>query len=119
MVTSDFIEPASTLNVVPGNPVLRSSVRVWNFKERGITKTIPVMSPNIASGGIGTMYIKLIPNDPHKRAFTVGMFDGWIYLIDTKTGRSTPVFDCETIEPHVEVPVRWGHDTAARCNKIR
>jgi selenium-binding protein 1 len=66
------------------------------------------VSPNTASGGIGTMDIKLIPNDPQKRAFTAGMFDGWVYLIDTKKGLSTPVFDCETIEPHVEVSVRGG-----------
>lgn len=108
MVTSDFIEPATTLNIVPGDPVVRSSVRVWNFNERRITKTIPVVSPNTSSGGIGTMDIKLIPHDPKKRAFTAGMFDGWVYLIDTKKGLSTPVFDCETIEPHVDVPVRGG-----------
>jgi len=108
MVTSDFLEPASTLNLVAGDPVLRGSVRVWNFKERRITKTIPVSSPNTVSGGIGTMDIKLIPQDPKKRAFTAGMFDGWVYLIDTQKGLSTPVFDCETIEPHIEVPVRGG-----------
>jgi hypothetical protein len=108
MVTSDFIDPASTLNAVPGNPLIRSSVRVWNFKKRQITKTIPVVSPNSDNGDIGTMDIKLIPHDPHKRAFTSGMFDGWVYLIDTEEGSATPVFDCETITPHIEVPVRGG-----------
>lgn len=108
MVTSDFIEPASTLNDVPGNPVLRSSVRVWDFKKRRITRTIPIVSPASGNEGIGTMDIKLIPGDPHKRAFTAGMFDGWVYLIDTENGVATPVFDCETITPHVEVPVRGG-----------
>jgi selenium-binding protein 1 len=108
MVTSDFIEPATTLNAVLGNPVVRSSVRVWNFKERRITKTIPVISPNSTNGDIGTMDIKLIPKDPLKRAFTAGMFDGWVYLIDTKAGHAIPVFDCETIVPHVDVPVRGG-----------
>jgi selenium-binding protein 1 len=108
MVTSDFIEPASTLNDVPGNPVLRSSVRVWDFKKRRITKTIPIVSPASGNEGIGTMDIKLIPGDPHKRAFTAGMFDGWVYLVDTENSVATPVFDCETITPHVEVPVRGG-----------
>jgi selenium-binding protein 1 len=108
MVTSDFIEPASTLNVISGDPVLRSSVRVWDFKKRRITKTISVVSPIAGNFGVGTMDIKLIPRDPHKRAFTAGMFDGWVYLIDTEKGTSTPVFDCETILPHVEVPIRGG-----------
>jgi len=56
MVTSDFIEPASTLNIVPGDPVLRSSVRVWNFKERRIIKTIPVISP--AGSGHGKFVLQ-------------------------------------------------------------
>jgi selenium-binding protein 1 len=32
MYTSDFILPDSTLNVVPGPPVLRSTVRVWDSR---------------------------------------------------------------------------------------
>ncbi|MGY6277372.1 selenium-binding protein SBP56-related protein [Methylomonas sp. MgM2] len=108
MVTSDFLEPASTLNDVPGESVLRSSVRVWNFQKRRITRTIPIVSPTSGSAGVGTMDIKLIPGDPHKRAFTAGMFDGWIYLVDTVKGKATPVFDCEDIVPHVEVEVRGG-----------
>jgi selenium-binding protein 1 len=108
MVTSDFIEPASTLNGVSGDLVLRSSVRVWDFKKRRITKTIPIISPANGDAGIGTMDIKLIPGDPYKRAFTAGMFDGWVYLVDTEKSVATPVFDCETITPHVEVPVRGG-----------
>ena len=32
MLTSDFILPDSTLNVVEGPPVLRNTVRVWDFK---------------------------------------------------------------------------------------
>jgi hypothetical protein len=109
MVTSDFIDPASTLNGFPGNPLVRSSVRVWDFKKRQISKTIPVISPSSKNGDIGTMDIKLIPNDPHKRAFTAGMFDGWLYLINTEEGSATPVFDFEKITPHVEkMPVRGG-----------
>jgi hypothetical protein len=40
MVTSDFILPASTLNVVPGDPVLRGAIRVWDLRERRIVRTI-------------------------------------------------------------------------------
>jgi selenium-binding protein 1 len=36
------------------------------------------------------------------------MFDGLVYLIDTTNGTSKVVFDCETIVPHIEVPVRGG-----------
>jgi selenium-binding protein 1 len=57
---------------------------------------------------IGTMDVKLIPGDPAGRAYTAGMFDGFVYLIDTLTGTAKAVFDCETIVPHVEVPVRGG-----------
>jgi len=36
------------------------------------------------------------------------MFDGFVYLVDTTAGAAKVVFDCETIVPHVEVPVRGG-----------
>ena len=54
------------------------------------------------------MDVKLIPKDPLGRAFTAGMFDGFVYLVDTLNGTSQAVFDCETIQPHVEVPIRGG-----------
>ena len=56
----------------------------------------------------GTMDVKLIPGDPLGRAFTAGMFDGFVYLVDTMNGTAHAVFDCETIVPHVAVPVRGG-----------
>ncbi len=102
MVTSDFIMPDSTLNVLPGDPELRSSIRVWDFRRRQIVRTIDI------PGAIGTMDVKLIPKDPQGRAFTAGMFDGFVYLIDTANGTAQVVFDCETIVPHVDVPVRGG-----------
>jgi selenium-binding protein 1 len=102
MLTADFILPDSTLNVVPGDPVLRGSIRVWDFARRRIVDTIPV------AGAIGTMDVKFIPNDPRGLAVTAGMFDGFVYLIDPLAGTSTMVFDCETVTPHVEVPVRGG-----------
>jgi selenium binding protein SBP56 len=102
MVTSDFMMPASTLNVVPGDPLLRGSIRVWDLQNRSIVRTIVIPS------ALGTMDVKLIPNDPLGRAFTAGMFDGLVYLVDTANGTSRVVFDCENIVPHVEVPVRGG-----------
>ena len=102
MVTSDFMMPDSSLNVVPGDPLLRGSIRVWDFRTRSIVRTVVIPS------AIGTMDVKLIPNDPRGRAFTAGMFDGLVYLIDTANGTSQMVFDCETIVPHVDVPVRGG-----------
>ena len=103
MVTSDFMMPASSLNVVPGDPLLRGSIRVWDLAEAGRSSarsTIP--------SAIGTMDVKLIPKDPLGRAFTAGMFDGLVYLVDTRTGTAQVVFDCETIVPHIDVPVRGG-----------
>jgi selenium-binding protein 1 len=102
MVTSDFMMPASSLNVVPGDPLLRGIIRVWDFKRRSILRTIEIPT------ALGTMDVKLIPKDPQGRAFTAGMFDGLVYLVDTRNGTSRAVFDCEDIVPHVEVPVRGG-----------
>jgi len=102
MVTSDFMMPDSSLNVVPGDPLLRGSIRVWDLEKRSILRTIVIPS------AIGTMDVKLIPNDPLGRAFTAGMFDGLVYLIDTRSGTAQAVFDCENIVPHVDVPVRGG-----------
>lgn len=102
MVTSDFILPASTLNVIPGDPVLRGAIRVWDLENRTILRTIPIPS------AVGTMDVKLISHDPQGRAFTAGMFDGLVYLVDTAGGTAQVVFDCENIVPHVEVPVRGG-----------
>jgi len=102
MVTSDFILPASTLNIVPGDPVLHGAIRVWDYESREILRTIQIPS------AVGTMDVKMIPGDPQGRAFTAGMFDGLVYLVDTIGGTAQVVFDCENIVPHVEVPVRGG-----------
>jgi selenium-binding protein 1 len=102
MVTSDFMMPASSLNVVPGDPMLRGAIRVWDLEERRIVRTIRLPD------AIGTMDVRLIPGDPQRRAFTTGMFDGFVYLVNTTDRTALPVFDCENIVPHVEVPVRGG-----------
>jgi len=102
MVTSDFMMPASSLNVVPGDPLLRGIIRVWDLRRRSIIRTIEIPT------ALGTMDVKLIPRDPLGRAFTAGMFDGFVYLVDTMNGSAHAVFDCETIVPHIPVPVRGG-----------
>jgi 56kDa selenium binding protein (SBP56) len=106
LVTSDFIDPASTLNIVPGDPVLRGSIRVWDLANRTILRTITI--PDTSSAGVGTMDVRLIPGDQRGRGYTAGMFSGLVYLIDPGRGTFKQAFDCETIVPHREVPVRGG-----------
>ena len=91
MVTSDFICPSTTLHVMPGGLELRGSVRVWDFKNRKILRTATLPNP------AGTIDVKLIPRDEKGRAFTAGMTDDQLYLIDTQKGTATPVFDFSTI----------------------
>jgi hypothetical protein len=91
MVTSDFICPSTTLNAVPGNLDLRGSIRVWALEARKIVKTIAI------PGAGGTIDVQLIPRDPHARAFTAGMLDDKLYLVETRSGRATPVFDFASI----------------------
>ena len=91
MVTSDFICPATTLHAVPGDPELRGSVRVWDFRARRILRTITLPNP------AGTIDVKLIPEDPKRRAYTAGMIDDKLYLLDTEHATATPVFDFSTI----------------------
>jgi selenium-binding protein 1 len=103
MVTSDFILPSSTLNIVnPGDPVLRGAVRVWDFQNRKIVRTVQLPS------ALGSMDVMLIPGDPQGRAMTANMFEGLVYLVDTKAGTAKVVFDCNTLVPHIPVPTRGG-----------
>jgi hypothetical protein len=87
MVTSDFICPSTTLHAVAGGLELRGSARVWDFKERKILRTIKI--PNAA----GTIDVHLIPGDPKARAYTAGMTDDRLYLLDTQRGTATIAFD--------------------------
>jgi selenium-binding protein 1 len=102
LVTSDFINPVTTLNVWPGPIELRSSLRFWDLRERRISRT--VVLPDAA----GTMDVRLIPHDRHGRAITANMFTGLFYTVDPTDGSYVQAFDCETITPHVEVPVPGG-----------
>jgi len=91
MVTSDFICPSTTLHAVPGELSLRGSVRVWDFQKREIVKTITLPNP------AGTIDVRLIPGDPKKRAYTAGMTDDQLYLVDTEAGAAKAVFDFSSI----------------------
>src|SRR5215813_1882702 len=91
MVTSDFICPLLTLHVHGGDAVdLRGGIRVWDLADRSITRTISVGDP---AHPAGTIDVKLIPHDHRLRAFTAGMADNQLYLVDTQNGTATAVFD--------------------------
>jgi hypothetical protein len=102
LVTSDFINPVSTLNVWPGPVELRGALRFWDLARREITRTV------FLPEALGSMDVKLIPGDPHGRAVTANMFSGLVYTVDPTDGSVVQSFDCEDIVPHIEVPVRGG-----------
>ncbi|HZU24991.1 MAG TPA: selenium-binding protein SBP56-related protein [Bryobacteraceae bacterium] len=92
MLTSDFICPLSTLHAMPGNPDFRGSIRVWKFRERQIVRTIAI--PHAA----GTIDVHLIPGDRRARAYTAGMLDDKLYLVDPNDATAKPVFDFASIQ---------------------
>jgi len=106
MMTADFILPTSTLAGSPA-PVLRGSVRIWDYRARRITKTIQLNSPD-GGPALGTMDVKMLPKDPHGYGYASGMFDGHIYLIDPAAVTGVAAFDCATVTPHVDTPVTGG-----------
>lgn len=93
MVTSDFVCPSTTLDAMPGDIDFRGSIRVWDFATKQIIRTIKL------PGSVGTIDVKLIPHDRHARAFTAGMLDDHLYLINTREGTAKAVFDFATITP--------------------
>jgi len=106
MMTADFILPSSTLAGSAG-PVLRGSVRIWDYNARKIVKTVQLQSPD-GGPALGTMDVKMIPRDPRGYGYSAGMFDGHIYLIDPAAGTGTAAFDMSTVAPHVDTPVTGG-----------
>ena len=93
IATSDFVDPASTLNNTPGPVVFRGTVRVWNFKQRKIIETITV------PGAPGLMDVKFIPRDPQARAYTAGFNNGLLYLVSPYAQTARPVFNLNTLDP--------------------
>ena len=102
LVTSDFINPVSTLNAFAGDLQLRSSIRFWDLGNRTITRS--VFLPDNA----GTMDVKLIPGDNRGRAVTVNMFTGLMYTVDPTDGRYDQSFDMSDVTPHVDTPLPGG-----------
>ena len=102
LVTSDFVNPVTTLNVFQGDIQLRSSLRFWDLRTRTITRS--VFLPDNA----GTMDAKLIPSDKNGRAVTVNMFTGLMYSVDPTDGSYAQAFDMNDVTPHVDTPVRGG-----------
>lgn len=102
MVTSDFVNPVTTLNVSPGGIEFRSSVRFWDLTRRSITRS--VFLPDNA----GTMDVKFIPGDDHGRAVTVNMFTGLMYTVDPTDGSYVQSFDMKDVKPYVNTPLRGG-----------
>ena len=105
MMTSDFILPTSVLT---GPPVLRGSVRIWDYRARKITRTIQLINPDGGGPALGTMDVKMLPKDKRGYGYVSGMFDGHIYLIDPIAGTAVEAFDCATVTPHVDTPVTGG-----------
>jgi 56kDa selenium binding protein (SBP56) len=91
MVTSDFVCPSTTLHAVPGGLDLRGSIRVWKFKQRKLVRTV------VIADAAGTIDVKLIPGDEDGRAYTAGMANDQLYLVDTGEGTAKAVFDFGTI----------------------
>lgn len=92
MVTSDFVCPTTTLDSHHGGMDFRGSVRVWDFRKRQILRTAKI------EGTVGTIDVKLIPHDHRARAFTAGMLDDHLYLVDTRKGTAKAVFDFANIQ---------------------
>jgi selenium-binding protein 1 len=105
MMTSDFILPSSTLGT--STPVLRNTVRIWDYNARKIVSTVSLES-STGQAALGLMDVKMLPGDPNGIAYTAGMFDGFVYMINPRDGTTAVVFDCQTIQPHVDTPVPGG-----------
>jgi hypothetical protein len=96
MITSDFINPVTTLIGYTGPLGLRGSVRVWDLANRSIVRSIPIPP------AIGTMACQLIPGDPQLGAYTCGMFDqggAHLYYVDTQAGTYANAFDIDSLLP--------------------
>jgi hypothetical protein len=46
----------------------------------------------------GTIDVQLIPGDPQGRAYTAGMLEDQLYLVDPEAGTAKPVFSFTSIQ---------------------
>ena len=102
MVTSDFINPVTTLNGWGGDVELRGALRFWNLRKREIIQTV------FLPQALGTMDVKLIPGDPNGRAVTANMFSGLFYTVDPTNRSVVQSFDAKNVVPPVATPVPGG-----------
>jgi selenium-binding protein 1 len=96
MITSDFINPVTTLIGYPGPLAIRGSMRVWDLANRTLVRTIQIPP------AVGTMACALIPGDPNLGAYTCGMFDtdgGELFYVDTQAGTYTEAFEANSLLP--------------------
>jgi hypothetical protein len=91
MVTCDYVDPASTLNSVPGPIVFRSTVRVWDLGTLTVEKTIRLPA------GAATMDCLLLPHDPQGRGYVGGTMNGQLYLFNPHSGTASDVFNFDSI----------------------
>ena len=96
MITSDFLNPVTTLNAYSGPLEVRGAIRVWDLAKRTIVDTITIPP------AVGTMECHLIPDDPNLGAYTGGMFDqggAHLYYLDLKARTFTKAFDVDSLLP--------------------
>jgi len=90
LITSDFLDPASTLMGSPG-VLFRDSIRIWNpWSKRKITSTVRI------PGGSGLMDVKFIPNNKDALAYTSNITPNGgmiLYAIKGITSELIPVFN--------------------------
>jgi len=90
LMTTDFVDPASTLMGSPG-VVFRDSVRIWNpWSKRKISSTVRIPK------GKGLMDVKFLPHNKDALAYTTNIDaqDGLIlYAINGKTSEFQAVFN--------------------------
>jgi selenium-binding protein 1 len=99
LVTSDYVNPVSTLNAYAGGVELRGTIRFWDLERREISSTVVMPGPPM-----GIMDVKFIPHDPHGIAVAGAMFSGVYYTVDPTTGSVTEAYNCRQIVPQLGEP---------------
>eukprot|EP00850_Spirogloea_muscicola_P022307 SM000287S10629 [mRNA] locus=s287:95842:98670:- [translate_table: standard] len=87
MVTTDFIEPASALNVTQAvyhGINYQPTFRLWKYSTRQIIDTW-IVDPHS-----GNLVVHYIPHDPRGRFFGTGVHANKIYLLDPNLDKSNP-----------------------------
>lgn len=99
IMTSDFADPVSlaTSDLKERNQKFRSTVRIWDMKERKVKKVVQVPDGprkekiTIEEEPEGLMMVRLLHGKDHKGAFTASMSGGALYYCPDVTAEE-PVF---------------------------